>query len=541
MKYLETLYVFDASAQTVQFTRWPSGTLKKEGILLISNVEDGVIIYNFADPAKGGTIASDAGGDILTLEHDTTSMSDTDALQIFYDDGSLPSSDDLLSDVDTDLQNILSVLPPSRGAQTGADSLSIVIASSHNVPVVNGGSSLSVDDGGGSLTVDGTVTINAIPAGTNNIGDVDIASIAAGDNNIGNVDVVTLPSIPAGNNNIGDVDVASLPALVAGTAIIGRVGIDQTTPGTTNAVQANAGTNLNTSALALESGGNLAAIKTAVETIDNFISGTKGLVTEDNSAAIKTAVETIDNFISGSRGLVTEDNSAAIKTSVELLDDAVIADNAQFTDGTTKLHMKGFIYDEVAGTALTENDAAAARINANRAQVGALEDGATRGRYATVTAANALKVDASGVAVPVTDNSGSLTVDAPVGTPVFATLTPSTTGGWDTFMASSSDGSTALTNSAQAIKGSAGTFGGYYIYNPNSSAVYVHIYDVASGSVTVGTTNPKNTFCIPATSGANLEITNGIKYSTAMSCAATTTGGGNTAPSTALEANFFYK
>ena len=56
----------------------------------------------------------------------------------------------------------------------------------------------------------------------------------------------------------------------------------------------------------------LANIKTAVEVIDNFISGSRGLVTEDNSAAIKTAVETIDNFISGSRGLVTEDNSAAI-------------------------------------------------------------------------------------------------------------------------------------------------------------------------------------------------------------------------------------
>lgn len=37
------------------------------------------------------------------------------------------------------------------------------------------------------------------------------------------------------------------------------------------------------------------------------------------------------------------------------------------------------------------------------------------------TATN-LKVDASGVAVPITDNSGSLTVDAPVGTPVFVRL-----------------------------------------------------------------------------------------------------------------------
>lgn len=53
------------------------------------------------------------------------------------------------------------------------------------------------------LPVSGTITINALPAGSNNIGDVDVLSIAAGDNNIGNVDVVTLPSLPAGANAIG--------------------------------------------------------------------------------------------------------------------------------------------------------------------------------------------------------------------------------------------------------------------------------------------------------------------------------------------------
>lgn len=44
---------------------------------------------------------------------------------------------------------------------------------------------------------------------------------------------------------------------------------------------------------------NIGLIKTAVEIIDNFITGTRGLVTEDNSNAIKTAVELIDNAISG--------------------------------------------------------------------------------------------------------------------------------------------------------------------------------------------------------------------------------------------------
>src|SRR3990167_4990409 len=71
---------------------------------------------------------------------------------------------------------------------------------------------------------------------------------------------------------------------------------------------------------------------TALEIIDNFISGSKGLVTEDNSAAIKTAVEVIDNFISGSRGLVTEDNSAAIQTAVEIIDNCISGSRALVTE-----------------------------------------------------------------------------------------------------------------------------------------------------------------------------------------------------------------
>lgn len=79
------------------------------------------------------------------------------------------------------------------------------------------------------------LTLPALPAGTNNIGDVDIASaLPAGDNNIGNVDVVTLPALPAGTNNIGDVDVLSLPALPAGSNNIGDVDIASALPAGTN-------------------------------------------------------------------------------------------------------------------------------------------------------------------------------------------------------------------------------------------------------------------------------------------------------------------
>lgn len=89
-----------------------------------------------------------------------------------------------------------------------------------------------------SATVDA-----ALPAGTNNIGDVDVLTLpalVAGTANIGDVDVLTLPALPAGTNNIGDVDVLTLPALVAGTANIGDVDI-VTMPNVTLA----AGTNTN--------------------------------------------------------------------------------------------------------------------------------------------------------------------------------------------------------------------------------------------------------------------------------------------------------
>lgn len=91
-----------------------------------------------------------------------------------------------------------------------------------------------------------------------------------------------------------------------------------------------------------------------------------------------------------------------VGTVTNITNQGQLVDNAGFTDGTTRIMMNGYIYDEVAGTALTENDGAAARINANRAQVAVIEDGTTRARYATVTSGNALKVDPSGVTMPTT-------------------------------------------------------------------------------------------------------------------------------------------
>lgn len=78
MKTLIREYVFDASAGTVTFTGKVSIAL--ENVLMIINVVGNVIIYNFADPAKGGSVNTN----VLTLGWDTSLMSDTDELQVWY-------------------------------------------------------------------------------------------------------------------------------------------------------------------------------------------------------------------------------------------------------------------------------------------------------------------------------------------------------------------------------------------------------------------------------------------------------------------------
>lgn len=248
-------------------------------------------------------------------------------------------------------------------------------------------------------------------------------------------------------------------ATPAGSAIIGKVGIDQTTPGTTNLV-----------ALAANQSVNNAQINGVTPLMGNGATGTgsqRVTIASDNTAF------TVNLGTAGTGA-----------TSLGKAEDSVHA------NGDTGVMILGIRDDTLNATSGTEGD--------------------YEGIHTTATGA------------------------------MWVTQAPSTSGGWSTAMMTSADGSTALTATAQAIKASAGTFGGYYVYNPNSAATYVHIYNVAFGSVTVGTTNPQCTFCIPATSGANLEIGNGVNFTTAMSAAATTTGGGNTAPATSLEAVFWF-
>ena len=80
MKLRATSYTFNKTAKTVVCSLFTS----LEAIQLITNVTDNIIIYNFADATKGGTLS----GTTLTLAYDTTTMADADKLQILVEDGS---------------------------------------------------------------------------------------------------------------------------------------------------------------------------------------------------------------------------------------------------------------------------------------------------------------------------------------------------------------------------------------------------------------------------------------------------------------------
>ena len=213
--------------------------------------------------------------------------------------------------------------------------LQVDIISSASLTVGDGGGSLTVDDGGATLSIDdGSSSITVDTTGTSGL---EVVQATAGDLNVteansnaiktaveiidnaisGNemqVDVVA--SLPAGDNNIGNVDIAS--AIPSGSNIIGSVKISDGNE-TANVDSSN---NLNV----VET--NSTAIKTAVETIDNAISGNEMQV--DVVASLPVGTNTIGNVKltdgtetasvdSNNRLEVAEENSSGIKTAVETL------------------------------------------------------------------------------------------------------------------------------------------------------------------------------------------------------------------------------
>jgi len=267
--------------------------------------------------------------------------------------------------------------------------------------------------------------------------------------------------------------------------------------------------------LAVESGGNLAAIAASASAIDDWdesdrakvnpvvgqagIAAGSGAVSANTTRAILatddpavTALQVMDdwdesdrvkaNIIAGQAGITAGAGAVAANTprithasddptvvSLALLDDVVFTDDVAFTPATSKVAAVGMQADETATDSVDEGDIGCPRITLDRKQIVA--------SYAH------------------------------------------TTGGWTPTKLVSG----ASTN-ATSVKGSAGQVGFIFAGNTNAAARYLKLYNKAS-SPTVGTDVPVLTFMIPgntAGSGFSLNIPAGVKFDTGIALALTT-------------------
>lgn len=187
----------------------------------------------------------------------------------------------------------------------------------------------------------------------------------------------------------------------------------------------------------------------------------------------------------GNRGDLQLDANGNLKVNLTVGGLAGFQDNAAFTPNTTQGLAIMAEVDDTGTTAVSENNAGALRMTAQRSLHVAARD--SSGADATDTSAAAIKV------VPSASINGGATPGRLI---------------------------SAASNNATSVKGSAGTV--YYIHATNNHATnwaYLKLYNKASAP-TVGSDTPVQVFGIPPATGFNVPLgPNGAKFTTGIALA----------------------
>jgi hypothetical protein len=348
--------------------------------------------------------------------------------------------------------------------------------------------------------------------------------------------VLSLPALAAGSASIGTVILGAGSASVgtviigAGAAAIGSV----TVTGTVAATQSgswtvNAGTNLNTSALALEAGGNLAGINGKLPSLGQALAAASVpvVLTAAQLATLTPLATVTANAGSGTfavsaaslplpAGAATSAKQPALGTAGTASADVI---TVQGVASMTAIKVDGSgVTQPVSGT-ITAN-AGTGTMAVSAASLPLPSGASTAAKQAALGTAGsasadvlsvqgiasmtALKVDGSGVTQPVSGNVG---------------LAPQTSGGLSVSRLIAAAGS----NQDQTqVKASAGQIFGWDIYCTQAAARYVKIYNKAAPT---SADTPVLTLLIPgnaAGAGNNKEIANGISFGTAIGFRITT-------------------
>ena len=126
--------------------------------------------------------------------------------------------------------------------------------------------------------------------------------------------------------------------------------------------------------------------------------------------------------------------------------------------------------------------------------------------------------------------------------PLPTTISAGSTGGDSTWSAQGGTGNALITNSAIAAVTGAHSLKNWDFYNSGSTACFVQVFDLASASVTLGTTVPKWSVWVPATGAWDHSFPDeGVAFANAITFAATTTTNGSTQCNAGIAANISYK
>jgi len=104
-----------------------------------------------------------------------------------------------------------------------------------------------------------------------------------------------------------------------------------------------------------------------------------------------------------------------------------------------------------------------------------------------------------------------------------------------------------LDETAVAVKAGAGNLYAIHVINTTDAPLYLQLFNVAQGSVTVGTTAPDLQFVVPGNAdsdgaGFTFSVPQGIEFDTAITAACSTDSEGSSAPgANACHCNLFYK
>ncbi len=178
-KKLITSYTFTPGVSTVGTVTIP-GTYTLEKFLLITNVTDNIIIYEFDVNSLGGTVSTGGGNTTLALTYDTSAMSSGDRLQIFVEEG---TSSGGLTDSELRASAVLasvSSLPLPTGAATAANQTSgnsSLTSIDGKTPALVSGR-MPVDGSGVTQPISGSVSITGTAAVSGPLTDAQLRAAA---------------------------------------------------------------------------------------------------------------------------------------------------------------------------------------------------------------------------------------------------------------------------------------------------------------------------------------------------------------------------